>query len=202
MATPTAATLITLMARRLMEAHRGLDVGGAAERVYAVWANICTFTEAWKEELLINTVDQQSAYPLTPPYAGTIIRRIDRVRFPDSLMQIPVSLYTYDYPSATLNFCFPSTETKTAALSARIVLKPIVNDPSGVSPAYFMLWDEAVYTGAMASIYGQSYKPWTDLEKAKSFTTDFEQFRGAIRGDVNREGTGRALQMQCTNVFA
>ncbi len=198
----TAASLISLMAQRLMAKHRGLDVGGAAEVIYQTWSNLCSFTEAWKEEYVFSTVVDEDEYAITVPYAGVIVRRIDRVRRTDTLQQYPYNDYTYNPVTGILKFRYESSTAETNIISARMVLKPLVNNPDGISTTYFQLWDEAIYAGAMSELYGMGNKPWYDQQMEKRCLNDYEMFRGAIRSDVNREGTGRPLQMQCPNVFA
>ena len=198
----TAAALITDMANRLCARNRGLDIGPAAETIYNVWTELCTFTEAWQITVPISTVAGQQDYVLATAFdLGATMLAVNRVRYPDSLVVLPDNLYEFQ-PPATLHFRYSSSVSQANNIEARVVMIPIANSPDGVDTTYFPMWSNCIFAGAMAMLMAQRNKPWYDPDQAASYNDQYRLLRVGIRGDANRNGNRRPLRMNCPNVFA
>lgn len=198
----TAVALISSMANRLVAKHRGLEVGAAAEAIYDVWTNLCTFTEAWRETVSINTVEHQTTYALATSYdSGATISAIRKVRYPDTLVELPDTLWRFDPNTNSIVFRYESSITKTAYIEAVCVMMPIANSPAGINPFLFNVWQNAIWAGVNASICSQQNRPWTSDADYRNFMDTYNLLRGGIRVDSERDGTRRVLRMHCPSVF-
>jgi len=119
----------------------------------------CVDTEALREELTIDVVEDQTEYDLRPTQM-TLVHRIFNVEYDGTdlkedkyVLQEGDTLVLEDAP----------TEDITGGLVVTIVRRPMIT--SMILPVWFMeRWSEAIMAGARAELMFQPMKPWSNPE--------------------------------------
>lgn len=151
--------------------------------------SFCRDTEIWVETVEQELEEDETEYSILPDDVDAIAIRAHSVKIEDR--EIDSSRYTLE-GEGTLTFSEAPSETGT--LTVETVLEPIeTND----SPPDWMLsrWGDTIRSGALASLMGQSGKPWNDAVGSRREIDSY--IYGTGRAKAWRWTRGRSCELRC-----
>jgi len=188
------------------------DLPGCADAVITQYLQqagrkLCEDTECWKDEIDLNVVEDQTEYSLDT-IDDTYIHKIVWVKVKsvtadnfDDCPKINPNFYKLNEDETLIFYTnYAPIVTITGGMRVKVVKRP----EFGINELPTWIWDrhgEAIMSHCRWQLMKQPKKPWTDLQLAMDYRTEYYRCVSQAKMDINKQFKSVSLQARGGGFF-